>query len=79
MRNKREKIMDRVNKLLEMDRWLFENVGDDVYIDIWQQYGLEDGATEDLEILREYAGNDELWRDCLLIFNLAVEEEKRIN
>lgn len=76
MTDERE-IMDRMDSLLKMDKWLYENVGDDVYIDIWLCYGLEDGGSEDLRTLREYAEDDDLWLDCLSAFTLAVKEEHK--
>lgn len=71
------KVIDRMDRILKMDKWLYENVGDDVYTDIWLCYGLEDGGSEDLEILREYAENDDLWLNCLSAFSLTIEEENR--
>lgn len=72
-----KEIMNRMDSLLKMDEWLFKNVGDDVYTDIWLCFGLEDGGSKDLEILREYAEDGDLWLDCLSAFTLAVKEERK--
>ena len=61
--SRNEMIIIRKNLLRQMDTFIRENISEDVIIDIWLVYGLEDGWDE--EILTEYASTDELWNDCI--------------
>lgn len=70
-----EEIEARMNWLKQMDEYLWDAVGEDVYLDIWLRYGLEDGGAEDKEILREYAEDDSLWNSCVSAFSQCLHED----
>lgn len=61
--SRNEIIKTRKNLLKQMDTFIRENIDEDIVIDIWLAYGLEDEWDE--EILTEYASNDGLWNDCV--------------
>lgn len=61
--SRNEMIETRKNLLKKMDTFLKENIREDVVIDLWLAYGLEDGWDD--EILTEYASTDGLWNDCI--------------
>lgn len=71
-------IKSRMELLKQMDNYLFYNVGDDVYCDVWLAYGLEDGGANDFKILREYAENEEYWLDCVEAFRTCLSIEKHL-
>ena len=56
--SRNEMIRIRKNLLKQMDIFVRENISEDVVIDVWLAYGLEDGWDE--EILTEYASTDGL-------------------
>ena len=56
--SRNEMIRIRKNLLKQMDTFVRENISEDVVIDVWLAYGLEDGWDE--EILTEYASTDGL-------------------
>ena len=61
--SRNEMIRTRKNLLRQMDTFIRENISEDVVIDVWFTYGLEDGWDEG--ILTEYASSDGLWNDCI--------------
>lgn len=63
---RKEMIRIRMYLLRQMDTFIRENIREDVVIDLWFAYGLEDGWDED--ILVEYASDDKLWNDCINVF-----------
>lgn len=72
--SRNEMIETRKNLLKKMDAFLKENIREDVVMDLWFAYGLEDGWDDD--ILAQYANDDESWNDCVKIFRKCCEIEK---
>lgn len=72
--SRNEMIETRKNLLKKMDTFLKENIREDVVIDLWLAYGLEDGWDDD--ILAQYANDDESWNDCVKIFRKCCEIER---
>lgn len=71
--SRNEMIETRKNLLKKMDTFLKENIREDVVMDLWFAYGLEDGWDDD--ILAEYANDDESWNDCVKIFRKCCKIE----
>lgn len=71
--SRNEIIETRKNLLKKMDTFLKENIREDVVMDLWFAYGLEDGWDDD--ILTKYANDDDSWNDCIKIFRKCCEVE----